>query len=158
MSTFEALAAAKEAGIKLSLENDGRILVETATPPLPADVIAQLRAVRADLLHILEWRDAAQAALLSNRPSGAREEAWTVALRGLSRFVSGGWADQAALLGWSKTELYGLPPKWSRVDLCGAALLIGDRRVVAVTEASIVIETRSGSRLKFRRLGREHLA
>jgi hypothetical protein len=29
---------------------------------------------------------------------------------------------------------------------------------VAVTEASIVIETRSGSRLKFRRLGREHLA
>jgi hypothetical protein len=63
-----------------------------------------------------------------------------------------------ALLGWTKDELYRVPPQWSRVDLCGAALLIGDRRVVAGTEASIVIEARSGSRLKFRRLGREHLA
>jgi hypothetical protein len=31
-------------------------------------------------------------------------------------------------------------------------------RVVAVTEASIAIETRSGPRLKFRRTGRERLA
>jgi hypothetical protein len=47
---------------------------------------------------------------------------------------------------------------WSRVDLTGAALLVGERRIVALTEASIVIETLSGSRLKFRRIGREHLA
>jgi hypothetical protein len=36
--------------------------------------------------------------------------------------------------------------------------MIGDRRVVAITEASIAIERLSGSRLKFRRIGREHLA
>jgi hypothetical protein len=36
--------------------------------------------------------------------------------------------------------------------------MIGDRRVVAVTGTSIAIETLSGSRLKFRRIGREHLA
>jgi hypothetical protein len=36
--------------------------------------------------------------------------------------------------------------------------MIGDRRVVAVTEASIVVETRSGSRLKFRRIVRERPA
>jgi hypothetical protein len=47
---------------------------------------------------------------------------------------------------------------WSRVDLTGAALLIGDRRVIAVTAASIAIATWSGSQLKFRRLGREHVA
>jgi hypothetical protein len=40
----------------------------------------------------------------------------------------------------------------------GAALLIGDRRAIAVTETSIAIETLSGSQLKFRRIGREHLA
>ena len=38
-----------------------------------------------------------------------------------------------------------MPPVWARVDLTGAALLIADRRVVAVTEASIAIETLSGS-------------
>jgi hypothetical protein len=47
---------------------------------------------------------------------------------------------------------------WRRIDLTGAALLIGEARVIAVTENSVAIETLSGSRLKFRRIGREHLA
>ena len=36
--------------------------------------------------------------------------------------------------------------------------MIDDRKVMAVTEASIAIETQSGSHLKFRRIGREHIA
>jgi hypothetical protein len=79
-------------------------------------------------------------------------------MRGLKRFVDAGWSDKAALLGWTAVELYRLPPLWSRMDLAGAALLIGDRRVIAVTEDSIIIETPSGASLKFRRLRREHLA
>ena len=62
------------------------------------------------------------------------------------------------MFGWTADELYRVPPVWARVDLTGAALLIADRRVVAVTETSIAIETLSGSQLKFRRIGREHLA
>jgi hypothetical protein len=77
---------------------------------------------------------------------------------GLQRFLGEGWAEQAAQLGWTIEELYRVPLVWSRVDLTGAALMIGDRRVVAVTEASIVVETRSGAHLKFRRIGREHIA
>ena len=69
-----------------------------------------------------------------------------------------GWCDQAALLGWTADELYRVPPVWARVDLTGVALLIADRRVIAVTETSIAIETLAGSHLKFRRIGREHLA
>jgi hypothetical protein len=61
-------------------------------------------------------------------------------------------------LGWTAVELYRAPPKWSRIDLTGIALLIGDRQVIAVTQHSIVIETPSGAPLKFRRLGRQHLA
>ena len=71
----------------------------------------------------------------------------------LQHFVNQSWCDQAALLGWSIEELYRAPPVWSRVDLTGAALLIGDRKVIAVTEASIAIETRSGSHLKYRQIG-----
>jgi hypothetical protein len=60
-------------------------------------------------------------------------------------------------MGWSPEELYRVPPLWRRVDLTGAALLIGESQVIGVTEASVVVEAPSGSRLKFRRVGREHL-
>jgi hypothetical protein len=65
--------------------------------------------------------------------------------------------DRAALLGWTKDELYRVPRLWSRIDLTGAALLVGLRHVVAVTAENIAIESQSGSRLKFRRIGREHV-
>jgi hypothetical protein len=47
---------------------------------------------------------------------------------------------------------------WRRIDLCGAALLIGDRRVVEVTADAITIETTTGSQLRFRRKGKEQVA
>jgi hypothetical protein len=155
MSALEALAAAKAAGVKLSLDGDGIIL---EAPKLPDDVVELLTAAKPDLLRVLEWREAAKAALRSKPPPDAHEDRWAQALQGLHRFVVEGWADRAAVLGWSKDELYRVPFLWARVDLCGAALLIADNRVVAVTEASIAIAARGGSTLKFRRIGREHLA
>jgi hypothetical protein len=167
MSALEALAAAKEAGVILTLDGDG-IIVEAKTPPLPADLVALLKAAKPDLLRILEWREAARAALDAVPPSdcgrappgeyGIRKPRWEIATGGLRRFLAEGWADQAALLGWTKEELYRVPALWSQIWLTGAALLIGDRKVIAVTADNIVIETRAGSTLKFRRIGREHLA
>jgi hypothetical protein len=157
MSALEAMAAAKAAGVRLSLDGDGLIL-ETLAPELPADVVELLKATKPDLLHVLEWREAAKAALAAAAPVDCSEDRWTTAVRGLHRFVVEGWGDRAALMGWTKDELYRVPPLWSRIDLTGAALLIGQSRVIAVTEASIAIETLSGSRLKFRRIGREHVA
>jgi hypothetical protein len=154
VSAFEAIAAATAAGVKLTLDGDG-IIVETETPPLPADVVEALRAVKSDLMRVLEWREAAKSAFDAKPPSGARADIWTKALRGLHRFVWEGWADRAALMGWTKAELYRLPPVWARVDLTGAALLIADRKVIAVSRESIAIRAGSGSTLKFYRIGRE---
>jgi len=107
---------------------------------------------------VLSAREAAKTALAAKPRSDCSDAHWAAAaMRGLKRFVDDGWSDKAALLGWTGVELYRVPPKWSRIDLTGAALLIGDRQVIAVTEASIVIKTPSGAKLKFRRLGREHL-
>jgi hypothetical protein len=89
---------------------------------------------------------------------GAPESRWALAVLGLKHFVLKGWGDQACLLGWSKDELYRVPTLWSQIWLTGAALLIGDRRVIAVTVDNIVVRASTGSTLKFRRLGREHLA
>jgi hypothetical protein len=96
-------------------------------------------------------------ALAAEPPEDCSDARWAEALRGLKRFLRANWSDKAALLGWTAVELYRVPPQWSRIDLTGAALLIGDRRVIAVTEDSIVTEAASGAPLKFRRLGREHL-
>jgi hypothetical protein len=153
---LEALAAAKSSGVKVIRQGDALIL--EATPKLPPDVVALLKATKPDLLRILAGREAAKATLDAKAPPDCSAERWSKALHGLQSFVGKGWGDQAALLGWTAVELYQVPPLWSRIDLTGAALLIGGRRVIAVTEASILIETPSGSRLKFRRVGREHLA
>jgi hypothetical protein len=150
MSALEALAKAKAAGVVLILDGDGIIAAPTPT----ADVIAQLRAVKPDLMRILTARDAAKATLAAERPAGARVNEWAEAMRGLQRFVARGWGDRAALMGWTGDELYRLPVPWCHVDRAGAALFVGDRQVIAVTDLSIVIKVPSGSTL---RIGRQHL-
>jgi hypothetical protein len=153
---LEALAAAKASGVKIIRQ--GNALILEATPKLPPDVVALLKATKPDLLCILAGREAARDSLDAKPPPDCSAERWAKALHGLQSFVGNGWGDQAALLGWTTVELYRRPPLWSRIDLTGAALLVGGRRVIAVTEASILVETPSGSLLKFRRIGREHLA
>ena len=153
---LEALAAAKAAGVKLIL--DGPNIILGATPRLPPDVVDLLKAVKPDLLRILAGREAAKAAFDARPPPNCSPQRWAETLHGLQHFVRDGWGDQAALIGWTAEELYRVPAVWSRVDLTGAALMIGDRRVIAITETSIATETLSGSRLKFRRIAGEHLA
>jgi len=72
-------------------------------------------------------------------------------MRGLRTFLATGRADEALRLGWTKDELFRVPPLWARVDLCGAALLIGDREVVGITPTEIRIKTSSGATLAFYR-------
>ena len=156
MSALEALGAAGSAGIRLKLQG-GRIMIGYRREP-PEAVVDLLRANQSALLMVLSAREAARAALAARPPENCSDAHWAEAMLGLKRFVDAGWSDKAAQLGWTAVELYRLPPLWSRIDLTGAALLIGNRRIIALTEESIVIETPSGAPLKFRRLGREHLA
>ena len=155
MGALEALNAASTAGVRVKLQG-GRIMIGYKQEP-PEVVVDLLRANELALLMVLSAREAASAALAANPPGDCSSDHWTKAIHGLKRFVDDGWSNKAALLGWTGFELYRAPPLWSRIDLTGAALLIGDRQVIALTEASIVIETPSGAPLKFRRLGREHM-
>jgi hypothetical protein len=72
-----------------------------------------------------------------------------IARAGRDRFVKEGWAEKALAHGWSKRELFALPERWSRIDQCGVAWLVGERRVIGATADAIAIETESGSRLRF---------
>jgi hypothetical protein len=92
----------------------------------------------------------------ARRPPDCLPHRWTIAVIGFRRFIAEGWADQALALGWTPVELFRLPELWSQIWLCGAAWLIGEAHVVAVSEVAITIETPSGTRLMFRRVGQEH--
>jgi hypothetical protein len=157
MTVMNALELARSYGVRFLRKPDGGIRYQAAAAP-PPDVVAVLAAAKPDFLRIIAGREAAKIAINAEPPPDCLPHRWVAAQDGLRRFIADGWGDQASLLGWTPDELYRVPPVWARVDLTGAALLIANRRVIAVTGASIAIETLSGSLLKFRRIGREHLA
>ena len=82
-----------------------------------------------------------------SRPSEKRR----IARAGRDRFVAEGWAEKARSHGWSERELFALPERWSRIDQCGVAWLVGERRVIGATADAIAIETEFGGRLRFYR-------
>ena len=84
-------------------------------------------------------------AVAVSRPSKKQR----IARAGRDRFVTEGWAEKALAHGWSKRELFALPDRWSRVDQCGVAWLVGERRVIGATADAIAIETELGARLRF---------
>ena len=86
-------------------------------------------------------------AVAVSRPSEKRR----IARAGRDRFVAEGWAEKALAHGWSERELFALPERWSRIDQCGVAWLVGERRVIGATADAIAIETEFGARLRFYR-------
>jgi hypothetical protein len=90
-------------------------------------------------------------AVEDSRPRDVSNVHWETATRGLRAFLAAGHGTEAERLGWPKDELYAVPPLWSRVDLTGAGLLIGDREVVEVTASAIRIKSSSGSITSFYR-------
>ena len=82
---LEALAAAKAAGVKITLDGDGLILEAN---PLPSDIVALLKTVKPDLLRVLAGREAAQRGLERHRRRRtARSGAGPMAQYGLQQFV-----------------------------------------------------------------------
>jgi hypothetical protein len=63
------------------------------------------------------------------------------------------WGVQAAALGWSAADLFGVHPFAldARPDLLGLVPLLMGRRVVALTADTATIESKSGARLTYRR-------
>jgi hypothetical protein len=120
------------------------------------DLRSQTPEVRLRTVEQSEQRRADATAIVSNamdhRPPDVVEAHWRTALIGLRKFIADGGLDQARRCGWTDDELLSVPPVWSRGDLCGAGLLIGDAEVVSITPTEIRIKVPvSGSVQAFRR-------
>jgi hypothetical protein len=143
---------------------DGKAVFKATAEP-PANIVALIDARKADVsafLHpdaVQRRLDAEADPLLAPCPADLDASdihidddveirvhvRWKAALRGLRAFLANGYGDEAERLGWPRNELYAVPPVWARVDLCGAALLVGDCEVVEVTAKAIRIRTASGA-------------
>ena len=160
---MEIIARAAVLGVRLSVnECNGRLHAE-GQGDAPKLLLNQVREMRDQL--VLELTHGAQARLDLARerhrpflqsietapPPDVRGADWQAAMDGLWVFLAAGHGAEAERLGWPKDELYAVPPLWSRGDLCGAALLIGDREVIGITPNEIRIKTSSGATPAFYR-------
>ena len=130
---------------------DGKAVFRAAAEP-PSDIVALIDARKADISAFL-CPEAVQLRLGVDppRPPDVTNAQWEVALSGLRAFLANGHGAEAERLGWTRDELYCVPPVWARVDSCGVGLLIGDREVFSITAAEIRIKTPSGAMLAFYR-------
>jgi hypothetical protein len=120
--------------------------IEELAAVLRPDADGRSYLQRARARHALFLREVNDA-----KPADATNRQWRDAIEGLESFLLSGWGDEALHLGWPHDELYAVPPLWSRVDLCGVGLAIGDREVVSIAADRIQIKAPSGSVLSFYR-------
>jgi hypothetical protein len=105
-------------------------------------------------------------ALESRCPDYVDTPRWQHAVEDAKTFVAT-WGEQAAALGWSNRDLFGLhdPPtnphpsysRLSRYDCTGLVWLLHGRPVVALTEATAAIENTTGNITVYRRYNKPGL-
>lgn len=78
-------------------------------------------------------------------PPGCSRAEWLAVIDAAGRFLDG-WASQAAALGWTAIDLFGVGPTWARTDLRGLlALVPAGAEVVAITADTARVRLASGS-------------
>jgi hypothetical protein len=68
-------------------------------------------------------------------------------------FLDGRWAEKAAALGWGPLDLFGCDrdKPFARIDQAGLLWLLDGAKLLALTENTATIETRTGARQTWRR-------
>jgi hypothetical protein len=94
------------------------------------------------------------ARLHPDRPPGdVPARRWLQFVDDVGRFLDGGWAERAAALGWGPYDLFGCDRDrpFARIDRAGLLWLLNGDRLVALSENTATIETRTGARQTCRR-------
>jgi hypothetical protein len=87
-------------------------------------------------------------------PGDVPVERWRTLIVDIGRFFDGGWGEKAAALGWEPIDLFGCDrdrPYARRIDQAGLLWLLNGNRLVALSENTATIETRTGARQTWRR-------
>jgi hypothetical protein len=91
-------------------------------------------------------------------PGDVPVERWRTLIVDIGRLFDGGGGEKAAALGWGPIDLFGCDrdrPYARRIDQAGLLWLLNGNRLVALTQETAVIETRTGARQTYHRRPRE---
>lgn len=99
-----------------------------------------------------DWRAGFAEFCVMPSPDDFPTHRWQQAVHDGFAFLST-WGMDAVRLGWSATDLFGASPAapWARAGMLGLIPLLNGDTVVALDTDAATIETRSGSRLRYRR-------
>lgn len=156
----------------LSIEVDGADLIVEADGDPPADLLAQLREHKAELIAVLSGDDPEERAAIIEEGAGA-PRAWAQGYAALAAMpppagfwperwqriidVTGAfldrWAGEAIRCGWSDLDVFGCYPMQPdrRFDCMGLVLLLDRCEVAAIDRDGADLVTPTGARQRFRR-------
>lgn len=169
----EILSLARSYGVTLKRQGRDTLRVRAPRKP-PDDLLAELRAHKADLLALLAgpWSDEhderaaiievdagcprawaeGYARLCAMAPPGdVPEGRWQRFIDDCGHFLDDGWAGRAAALGWQSLDLFGCDryKPFARIDCAGLLWLLKGYQLVALTANTAVIATSGGARQIF---------
>ena len=168
MVASEILSALTAHDARVVVEGDRVRVLFHADRQLPSDLIAAAKANKESLRALLIANPGQRyaivlAKLVSECPQLIEPEAWQLAVADAKAFLDK-WGTQAAALGWTARELFGLHPvpeppaasfrRLSRYDSTGLIWALQGRPVVALTAETAAIQTASGGILTYRKLNK----
>ena len=86
-------------------------------------------------------------------PADVPSQRWLAFIDDCRRFLDGNFAAKAAALGWGAFDVFGCHRErpFARIDQAGMLWLLNGDRLIALSENTATIETRSGARQTWRR-------
>jgi hypothetical protein len=182
MSAVEAIRAAHIAGIQLGVTGEDLVLTAPVPPP-PAviDLLSSHKASIVALLRPAEegwsaedrqgffderaaiiefdggapraWAEALARLDTANTPCDIPPKRWLQFIDDCGRFLDGGWAVRAALLGWEPLDLFGCDCErpFARTDHLGLLWLLNGGTVLELHRDRAIIENEHDVRQCYRR-------
>ena len=95
----------------------------------------------------------ARNSLSSEAPSGFPSRRWDQLRRDVTDFLVSPWAEEAARLGWTDLDLFGVNADrpYTRIDGLGLVLALDGRKIIALSAEGATLETPAGVRQSYRR-------
>lgn len=158
---LDLLAEASRYGIRLVPTPAGTIKARAPKPP-PPDLLARLKAHRAELVAALaatsaagaprEWAEALARLDPDQPPGDVPPRRWQRLVADAARFLDE-WAARAVALGWGPLDLFGCDRDrpFARLDKAGLLWLLNGGRLVMLSQGAASIERPTGTRQTYRR-------
>jgi hypothetical protein len=136
----------------------GRPELPTPGPDCTAATWGEVKADRAAIVKYdgdvpRDWAEGFARLNPNHSPADVPPRRWLAFINDCGRFLDGGFAARAAALGWGPYDLFGCDRDraFARIDQAGLLWLLKGDRLIAMSENTATVETRTGMRQTWHR-------